>query len=166
MIFGRKIYGHSDKQSASVSAFVKSSVISILVLIPSVLTGFYLMENQTSLPYPYMIAYAILLWAILDFIIVVLIEPYRRILGMLTIPAFIGTISIVMLFIIAESINRFFNHLGYNLLTPFVIAAILLIAVAVFWEKNIVLKCYLGLNSIILIVLWALGASDKITMPF
>lgn len=166
MIFGYKIFEHSDEKSSSVSVFVKSSIISLLVLIPSVLTWFYLRENRTLLPYPYMIAYAILLWAILDFIIVVLIEPYRRILGGLTIPAFIGTISIVMLFVIAESINRFFNHLGYDLLTPFVIAAILLIAVAVFREKNTVLKCYLGLNSIMLIVLWALGASDKITMPF
>ena len=77
-----------------------------------------------------------------------------------------SSISIVMLFVIAESINRFFKHLGYAALTPFVVAAAALIALAVFREKNIALKCYLSLNSIMLIVLWALGAADKITMPF
>ena len=166
MTFERKICESSNGQSASVPAFVKSFIINILILIPSILIGFYLTENNAPLPYPYMIAYAILLWATLDFIIVVLIEPYRRILGALTIPAFIGTISIVMLFVIAESINRFFKQFSYGLLTPFVIVVIVLIAVAVFREKNIALKCYLGLNSIMLIMLWALGASDKITMPF
>ncbi len=149
-----------------VPVFIKSFFINFFVLVPFVLTGFYLVENRTPLPYPYIIGYGILLWALLDFIIVILIEPYRRVLGKLTIPAFIGTISIVLLFVITESINRFLKHLGYNLLTPFVVAAIILIVLAIFREKNIALKCYLSLNGIILTLLWALGASDKIAMPF
>ncbi|MFH1158655.1 MAG: hypothetical protein V1721_07230 [Pseudomonadota bacterium] len=166
MTTGHKACGPSERKPPSGIASFKSFLVSLLVLAPAALTGYFLTENRAPLPSPYLIAYAILLWAVLDFIIVVLIEPYRRAVGKLTIPAFIGAISIVMLFVIAESLNRFFKHLGYSLLTPFVIAAVALIAVAVFREKNIVLKCYLSLNSIMLIVLWALGSADKITMPF
>ena len=147
------------------SDVLKSMLTSFLILSPSLLLWVYLMGNQVYLPYPYLVVYAILFWAVLDFIIVIRIELYRP-LGALTIPAFIGVISTTLFYVIAESINRFFEKLGYEYLTPVVAIAVLLICVATFREKNVVLKVYLSLNIMMLAALWVLGNTNKIMLPF
>jgi hypothetical protein len=108
----------------------------------------------------------IVLLAVFDFTTVVFIEQYRRKLGKPTIPALLGTIFVILLFLIGASVSRFFKHLDYGYLTPFVIVAIALIYIAIFWEKNMALKSYLSMNACALSILWAMGASDKIVMPF
>ena len=145
---------------------MKSLLVSLLALLPSTLVWAYLLNNNISMEYAWLMAYGILLWGVLDFIIVIFIEPYRRSIGKLTIPAFIATISVILLFIIMEGINRFVKHLGYGVLTPFVALAALLIAAAVFRERNAALKGYLSFNNALLGLLWAMGAVDKIAMPF
>lgn len=139
---------------------------SVLVILPSILSGIYLSENSVPVQYAYFVACTVLLLAALDFATVVFIEQYRSRLGALTMPALLATIAVIFLFIIAESLIRFFEHLGYTFITPVVIAAMLMIYAAIFMEKNMMLKSYLSINSIALALLWAMGASDKITMPF
>jgi hypothetical protein len=145
---------------------LKSALITLLILSPSLLLGIFLIGDRPPVPYAYFVSCTILLLAAIDFATVVFIEQYRRRLGALTIPAFLGTIFIILMFVIAASLNRFFEHLGYGYMTPFAFAALLLVYAAAFREKNIALKCYLSLNSIALALLWAMGTSDKITMPF
>lgn len=146
--------------------FIKSASIGALIISPSLTTGMYLMDNNTLLEEPYQTVCLILLIAAIDLAMLVILDPYRRDLSKLTLPALISTMAIILLFIITESINRFFEHLGYTVLTPFVIACIALIYTTIFLERNIALKFYLSLNSIAVMFLWALGASNRIMMPF
>ena len=146
--------------------FIKSVSIGILALSPSLATGMYLLDNSALLEEPYQTICLILLIAAIDLALLVILDPYRRDLSKLTLPALFSTMAIVLLFIITESINRFFEHLGYTFLTPFVIACIALIYTAIFLERNIALKFYLSLNSIAVIFLCVLGATNRIMMPF
>lgn len=147
-------------------ALLKSALVSALVMIPSVLSGFYLMDHRVPVQYAYFVACSIVLLAVFDFATVIFIEQYRSRLGKMTLPALLGAIAIIFLFIVMESLNRFIEDLGYSFLTPFIAAMMLLISAAVFTEKNTILKIYLGINAIALMLLWAMGASDKIMMPF
>ena len=145
---------------------LKSSIISAIILAPALIAAIYLVENQGPIHAPYLVACVILLLAALDFALVIIIEPYRSKFSKLTLPAFIGAMAIVLLFVIMEAANRFFENLGYSVLTPVVAAGVVLLYATVFTEKNIVLKCYLSINSVALMFLWAMGAIDKITLPF
>lgn len=165
MTAGQKAFEHTQRGPLS-GALFKSALISLVILSPSLLSGIFLIENHVPVTHAYLVACLILLLAVLDFVMVVLLEPYRRRLGALTMGAFIVTISIILLFIMTNALHRFFDHLGYDYLTPFVVAGELLLVAAVFFEKNAALKCSLSLNSIALAVLWAMGAADKVTMPF
>lgn len=146
--------------------FLKSVLVGTLVIIPSVLTGYYLMDNPVPTQYAYFVACSVLFLSVLDFAIVVFIEQYRDRLGRVTMPALLSAIAVIFMFIIMESLNRFIKELGYSYLTPFIAVTILLIYAAVFTEKNMLLKVYLGINSIALMLFWAMGFSNKIMMPF
>ena len=145
---------------------MKSASIGILALSPSLATGMYLLDNSALLEEPYQTVCLILLIAAIDLALLVILDPYRRDLSKLTLPTLISAMATILLFIITDSINRFFEHLGYAFLTPFVIVCVALIYTTVFLEKNITLKFYLSLNSIAVMLLWALGASNRIMMPF
>ena len=133
---------------------------------PSIMLGTLFMDAHVSVQYAYFVTCTVILLAVFDFTTVVFIEQYRRELGATTIPALLATIFIILLFVIAASLNRFFQHLGYEYLAPFVFATVLLTYVAIFLEKNMVLKSYLSINSIALILLWVVGNSDRVIMPF
>jgi hypothetical protein len=163
---GQKTFGHTQQGRFSGPAFFKSITVNAAVLAPAMLSGIYLIENLAPSGHAYFIACAILILAVINFVTIALIEPYRRNLGKLTIPAFICAIGLVLLFVMTDALNRFFDHLGYNWLTPLVAIVTLLIYIAVLREKNIALKCHLSINSIALSILWAMGAIDKITLPF
>lgn len=144
----------------------KSTLVSIFVLAPSLVSWLFLMANHVPATHAYLVACGVLLLAVIDFAVIVLLEPYRRRLGLLTMLSFIGVIGIVLLFVAADALNRFIDHLGYGIVTPVAIGGALLLTAAIFCEKNTVLKCHLSINSIALAVLWAMGAADKVTMPF
>ncbi|MCE9508474.1 MAG: hypothetical protein K8R48_09230 [Alphaproteobacteria bacterium] len=145
---------------------LKSILWSFLIILPSILLGTFLVNNHVPVQYAYFVSCIIVLLAVFDFTTVVLIEQYRRKLGRATIPALLSAIFVILMFLIAASLSRFLKHLDYSYLTPFVVAAVLLIYIAIFREKNIVMKSYLSINSCALSILWAMGASDKIVMPF
>jgi hypothetical protein len=144
----------------------KSILITFGVLSPAFLSAVFLIHERPPIPYDYFVSCGILLLAVFDFVTVVFIEQYRKRLGTLTMAALLGTIFIVMLFMIATALNRFFEYLGYGYLIPFIGAAMLLIYAAAFIEKNLVLKIHLSLNSLALALLWTMGATDKVMMPF
>lgn len=140
--------------------------MSILMLIPSPLLGILLMESKMPLQYPVLVAYTVLFLAAVNFITVVLIEPYRRREGKLTLSALLAAIAVILLYAVSETVNRFVEHLGYEWLTPLVAAGVLLLYAAIFREKSVALKFQLSVNSIALAILWMAGSADKITMPF
>jgi hypothetical protein len=154
------------KRHKSEKKKLKSILWSFLILLPSVLLGTFLVNNHVPVQYAYFVSCIIVLLAVFDFTTVIFIEQYRRKLGKPTIPALLSAILVILLFLIAASLSRFFTHLNYGYLTPFVVISLALLYIAIFWEKNIVLKSYLSINSCALSILWAMGASDKIIMPF
>jgi hypothetical protein len=149
-----------------ITQFLKSASFSMLALSPSLMAGMYLADNRTLLQAPYLMDYALLALAALDMAAVLLLEPYRRQFSRLTFPALIGAATVILLFVIAYALSRFFGHMGYVFLTPLVVLCLGLICATVFAERNIALKFYLSLNSVAVMLLWALGSIDKITMPF
>jgi hypothetical protein len=148
------------------TSLLKSIFVSTLIILPSVLVGAYLVNSDTPVQYGYFVTCTVILLAVFDFATVVFIEQFRRTLGILTIPSLLGAILIILMFVVMESLNRFYDHLGYSFLTPFVFIAVLAIYAAIFVEKKVMLKAYLSINSIALVLLWLTGITDKITMPF
>lgn len=124
------------------------------------------MDSHVPVQYAYFVVCTVLLLAVLDFATVVFIEQYHKRLGKLTLPSLLAAIAVIFLYMVMESFNRFFEQLGYGFLTPLVVIVVLMIYAAIFMEKSLLLKSYLGINSVALALLWAMGASDKITMPF
>jgi hypothetical protein len=156
----------ATRHGQEITRFLISTGATILILSPSLAAGMGLLGNNLPLQPALKISLAILLLASVNFGTAIMLDPYRRYFSKLAPPALVSMVAIVFSFIITESLKQFFQHLGYGLLTPFIVACLALIYTAILVEKNIPLKCLLSLDSIALMFLWALGASDKFTMPF
>lgn len=139
---------------------------SLLVLLPSLATGWCLLNDSLPLQSALKVSCLILFLASINFAAAIMLEPYRSHFSRLSPPAMIGMAAIVFIFIMLEAMKTYFPSIGYSLLTPFVIASGVLLYVTIFRERSLPLKCLLSLDSIALMFLWALGASDKFTMPF
>ncbi len=145
---------------------MKSLLLSPLLILPSVVLGIFLSRTVVPVQYGYYVCCTVLLLAVFDFATVIFVDQYRDSLGRATIPALLGTIAVILLFVIIESLNRFFFQLGYGYLTPFVVAALLLTYAAIFIEKNTLLKVYISINSLALVLLWTTGITGRVAMPF
>jgi hypothetical protein len=158
------------RNDRGVAQFFKSATTSSIALALSVAVGFYLKDNRLTLGASESISSALLFVAALDIGVAVLLEPYCRRLSALTIPAMISVTGLVLLFAVADALNRFsensVGHVSYNWLTPFVITSLALIYGAMFKERSLLLKGYFSLNSMAVMFLWALGSIDKVMMPF
>ncbi len=139
--------------------------ISLVAIIPSVVIGMLLKDHNIPVHYSHMVGITILLLAVFNFTTVVMIDEYDNI-KRLTIPALVTATAIIFMFIIAESLNRFLMQMGYSYITPFLFIVNLFTYVAIFREKNYVLKLYLSLNTIALYILWAMGCAETFTTPF
>ena len=144
----------------------KTATTSILILSPSLAAGVCLLENELPLQEALRTSVMILFLASVNFAVAIMLDPYRGNYSRLTPPSLIGMVTVVLSYAIFEALNRFDGHLGYGWLTPFVVACVALIYTTVFLEKNIVMKCLHSLSGIALIFLWALGATERFTMPF
>jgi len=164
---GHHDHGITHHDHAAVQ-FIKSAAASAVVLAPSLMTGLYLLDHLHAPFYSApQIVCLILLLASVSLVTVIIIDAHRHLFSRATPAALISMISMVILFVVTESFNRFVdNHIGYSLLTPVVIGCIGLIYTAVIFEKNILMKSFLSLNSIGVMFLWALGSVDKFDMPF
>lgn len=143
-----------------------SIAASLAVCLPTFVLSVWLMEAKIAWSHPSLIVVAILALAALNFGAIVVLEYYRSSIGSLTLPALIGTVSLVLMYMIAEGINRFFRDFGYDWLFPAVVLVLGLSLLAIFKEKQLLLKLQLAANSLAIAVLGALGAADKVAMPF
>jgi hypothetical protein len=76
------------------------------------------------------------------------------------------TVGMVLLFVLTYGVNRFVADIGFGWLYPAVLVALCSFAVAVFMERNNMLKAALAANAVSLAILWNLAYSDKIVLPF
>jgi len=143
-----------------------STFISMLVCLPGVALMTWLLKGHISLEQPQILMLLIIAVGAADFVALVWLDGYRRRIGPLTLPALAGGTGLVLLYLIAQGVNRFFSDFGYNWIFPIAIVAMLACYAAIFGEKTTVMKIYLGVNGIALSVLTCLGHADKIALPF
>jgi hypothetical protein len=156
------VAGHSK----TFARFFIPAGINILVLAPSLAAGLGLLNDALPLQPALKISYLILFLASVNFATVIMLEPYRRHFSKLSPAALLTVVAVVFLFIVNESLKMYFPHMDYSLLTPLIVAGVVLVYTTILAEKSVPLKCLLSLDSIALMFLWGLGAADKFTMPF
>ena len=145
---------------------VKSVITSLLVCVPTFCASVWVMEAKPLWTTPAVTMLVILGMTAANFAALVFLEHYRTRIGGLTLPTIVGAVGIVVLFVIAESLNRFVRDFGYDWLFPVIMIYLLLSFVAIFREKVVMLKLHLSLNVVVIAILWTLGAADKIALPF
>ena len=139
---------------------------SLTIAAPSTALSIMLMHRHVNMSEPWLWMLGILGLAAVCLMGAALLEPVSRSIGRLTIPALLGYVALVILYVVAQTLNRYLTHLGYDWLFPFVIAAQGFCYCGIFFEKHIYLKSLLALNGLALTVLWSLGSADKIALPF
>jgi hypothetical protein len=150
----------------STADVVAAAMLNILIVTPSIFLGVYLRVNAVPLQYASFVTCTVLMLAGFNFATVVFIAQTGRKFAQVTTPALLSVISIILMFVIMESLNRFYPVLGYGILMPFVAFVLLLVYVSIFIEKNTLLRAYLGINASAPMLLWAMSMSGKIVMPF
>jgi hypothetical protein len=145
---------------------LKPAALSIAVAVPAMLLTVFLMESKLVWPEPQLFVIGVLGVMAVNFGLLVLVEPYRGSLGPLTLPAMLGFIAMVILFVMTDCFNRFITECGFGWLTPFTLVGLSLLYAAVFREKHMPLKLVLAINGLSLTALWCLGTVDRVALPF
>ncbi len=138
--------------------------ISLIAIMPSAVIGYLLKDHNMPIYYSHMVAMTVITLAMFNFATVVMITEYGDTTKKFSVPALTTATAIILMFVIAESLNRHIADLGYQYITPFLFAVNLFIYLAIYKENDFSLKFYLSLNSIALYILWAMG-SATIIMP-
>lgn len=141
-------------------------VTGLAVAAPCTLLSVVMMLRHISLPQPWLLTMGILVFGAADFFAILLLEPARRRIGRLTIPALLAACALVLAYVLAATFNRYVVETGYDWFLPFVIAALGLCYCGVFRERRLALKILLALNGLMLTVLWSLGDMGKVALPF
>ncbi len=146
---------------------LKSIGASLIVLTPSLITMMTLRDSAFLMHFSFLLSGLVLLLAAANIGVAITINARSADLARLTTPALMCASGIALLFAITEAMIPFLSgDINYNYLTPFIVGALALTGAAVFTEKSVAMKCYLGLNSAALLIFWALGAAGWFTMPF
>lgn len=145
---------------------IRSLAGSLAVGMPSLFIAVWLIKNSPIPEQPSLIALIILGMAAVNFIAAIMLEKYTETLGRLTMPAIVLSVGMVMLFIFADSFNRFVTDMGYRWLYPPVLAAMGVVYIALFRENMFWVKSLLAVNAIMLAGLWCLAVTDKLSLPF
>lgn len=145
---------------------VKPLVTSLMLLLPAAFITFLMIESRVTWPHSQLFMVVILGLMAVDFLMLVMLEPYRQSLGDFTIPSLLSFIAVTILFTMNEALDRFIVSYGFSWLTPFAAVALLVIYIGVFREKNFSMKAFLCFNALALTTLWCLGNTSKVALPF
>lgn len=146
--------------------YIRHLTVASALSVPALIVVFELLDHRANWSMPDAWTLAMLGIALCDFVAVVGLEPFRRKLGDLTLPMLLLTVGMALLFVLTYGINRFVADIGFGWLYPAVLVALCSFAIAVFMERNNVLKVALAVNAVALAVLWNLAYSDKLILPF
>jgi hypothetical protein len=145
---------------------VKPVVTSLMLILPAVFVSFLMWESRVTWPHSQLFMILILGLTVLDFLMLVMLEPYRRNLGDMTIPALLSFIALTILFTLTEGLDRFVINSGFRWLTPLAGIALLVVYSGILREKNFSMKVFLLINAMGLTTLACLGDTSKIALPF
>lgn len=152
----------------SSEGLIKSYIISLLISLPCLAISIYVTQFHINWIYPQTIFMVIMFISVLNFVTLILLDEIKGKVkvGTMTVPMLLAAAGLVLLFLIIEGINRFMPILSYRWLFPVIALVMAVKYLAMFKEKNLALKFYLGANIIVLSILWSLGETDKIVLPF
>lgn len=139
---------------------------SVAIAGPCSFLSIALMHKYSSFPQPMLWATGVLVLAAVNIATACMLDSERPRLGVFTMPALLAMAGIVLMYIFAQSVNRYITQVGYDWLLPFVIAGLGLCYCGVFLEKSLYLKVAMALSGLALTVLWCLGSADKLALPF
>ncbi|MEZ0224993.1 MAG: hypothetical protein ACAH83_10600 [Alphaproteobacteria bacterium] len=145
---------------------VKPLAASLMLILPAVFISFLMWESRVTWPHSQLFMTLILGLMVLDFLMLVMLEPYRRDLGDMTIPSMLAFIALTILFTLTEGLDRFVISSGFGWLTPVAALALLVVYTGIFREKNFSMKLFLCVNALALATLCCLGDTSKIALPF
>ena len=145
---------------------IKPLVTSLMLLLPAAFITFLMVESRLTWPHSQTFMVVIFGLMAVDFLMLVMLEPYRQSLGDFTVPALLAFIAVTILFTMTEALDRFVISYGFRWLTPFAALALMVIYTGVFREKNFSMKAFLCVNALALTTLWCLGDTSKIALPF
>lgn len=146
---------------------IKSIGASLIVLVPSMLTMMTLRDSAFLMHFSFLLSCLVLILTSANIGVAITINARSGDFARLTTPAIMSASGIALLFTITEALIPFLSgDINYNYITPFIVGALALTGAAIFTEKSVAMKCYLGLNSVELLTFWALGSTGWFTMPF
>lgn len=148
------------------SLLLRSLVSSMVVGMPSLFTVVWLFRSSPIPEQPSLIALIILGMATANFFIIHTLEKRRPALGRLTLHALVFCVGIVLLYILADTFNRYVRDIGFGWLTAPVLAALGVTYIALLRENFFAVKLLLAMNGVMLGGLWCLGAAAKLALPF
>jgi hypothetical protein len=134
--------------------------------LPALIVVFQLLDHRANWEMPGLWTTGLLVVALVDFVAVLGLEPFRRKLGEMTLPLLLLTVGLVLLFVLTYGVNRFVTNIGFGWLYLPVLVALSSFAIALFMERNNALKALLAGNAVALAVLWNLASADKLALPF
>lgn len=133
---------------------------------PAVFLAIFTVDKKVPIPHAMIAGWGIMLLAAANCAAAVMAEEYRRQISRLSIPAILGSVCVILMFLGVAALNRFFEHMGYKFIAPLAIAAFLLVGIAALAERKMTLKLWLGINGLGLTLVWAMVASERVTLPF
>lgn len=156
----RRIFGRNKEH------IIRGFVSNLAMACPGLIFGLYTLSHNVNWPTPSLIMPFILALGAGSFTLIAVLDSMHARTGQWTMPGLLSVTGIVMLFMIAEAANRFLGDFGYGWLLPVALSAQAVLYVAIFTERGLLLKTVLLLDSFAISVLWGLGASDRMFMPF
>ncbi|MDY0008647.1 MAG: hypothetical protein RBS08_02985 [Bdellovibrionales bacterium] len=145
---------------------LRSLAGSVAVGMPSLFIAVWLFRSSPIPEQPSLTVLIILGMAAANFFIIHSLEKHRHELGRLTLHALVLCVGIVLLYILADTFNRYVSDIGFGWLTAPVLAAMGLTYIALFRENFFAVKLLLAMNGVMLGGLWCLGESAKLALPF
>ena len=139
---------------------------SLAIAAPCSFLSMTLMHKYSSFPQPVVWVTGVLALAMANLVLACVFDRDRQQLGLFTMAGMLAMVGIVILYIFAQSVNRYMAPVGYDWTLPFVVAGLGICYCGVFFEKSLFLKAYLAVNGLALTVLWCLAAADKLALPF
>lgn len=154
------------KKETQSDPIMKTLPTSLLVCVPSFALSLYLMQTRMEWVRPDLITTMILMLMTGNIALLAIMEQHRSRIGILTCPALLSAVGLSLLFMVAESVERFHANIDYQWFFPAVLIASMLSCIAIFKERQLFMKFQLGATSIALTIMWCMGAGDKLSLPF
>lgn len=157
---------HLPGHDLNSSELTKSYVISLLISIPLLGLMVVIAQYHADMDVARIILWTILFVSVGNFLALVALEQFRAHMGSFTLPALLTACGLILFVVIVEGLSRFMPVIDFHWLYAVISMAIVFKYLAIFRERNLALKFYLGVNILALAALLSLGSTDRIALPF